>query len=92
MKKQDKHIQKVLDLFDDKFYTMNKIHPPFREIKSFITTAILDERKRICKELKGKAKTYLEIEYVSKEGYTIIERNVDLVKFDTAQEVVKGKE
>lgn len=43
----------------------------------------------IIKELEGKSKIYKEIDYVTREGYTVTEKNPKLIKLDDAIAIIK---
>jgi|SRR3990167_906758 len=108
--KSDKHIQKVLEKFDEKVFELKRLAPKgnsdselvdfgyrcrkggwiwtitdWRNIKSFIITAILAERERICEELAKKKRVMA----------TSVSDSDLLVGYNSAisdaQEVVKGE-
>jgi hypothetical protein len=91
---EGEHITKVLEELEDKFFREPYVsvgREQFDNIKQLIITAILDERKRIEKEIKKELIPILErAEKVLKNTGHSIRQEIE--EIDTAQEVVKGED
>jgi hypothetical protein len=96
--KKDKHITKVLELFDreiekypDLKFSVNRLRMAGAfNVKSFITTAILEERERIARELEGKKRTLDEQAMDILKQERVFGENYYNKAISDAQEVVKG--